>query len=452
MKHLTAGFLIVILLFTACNPSKQYVKKGDELYAMGLYEDAANYYYNALLANPKNYLAKQALEKAGNLVLTSKISQFGRYIAQNETEQAVYQYRNAQRYFNTVKNVGVELNWPSLYNDVYEDLKSDFVLKLYDKGLAQMQQKKYDLAEKTFSKITELDSNFKDVTVLRTISLLEPMYARGNQLMGIGNYKEAYRNFDKVFVVDPTFKDIAALRNQALEKARTGVVVVGSAIDKSLANIAQQTQDYLVANLVKIKNPFLQVVDRKFFNQFLQEQELGMTGIINPESAAKAGKLAGLKYVLAVRVNDYKVEDLPLKTDSVVAYEAYTESTPNPNGTYNYVTRFKKVNYADAYQKRLVSLKVFYELISTETSAVVASDIIDDVKIDEQHVFTYNGSPKNLYPNLPAGNFLPEAPKEWRANFTQLRRRLVSIDELQRNALAEIALRISAEINVYIDK
>ncbi|MFN4083271.1 MAG: hypothetical protein ACK4K9_06530 [Bacteroidia bacterium] len=450
MKKLGSIFLIAITI--SCNVSKQYTKKGDELFEMGLYEDAANYYYNALLIDNKNYLAKQALQKSGNIVLTNKISQFGKYVTQNNAEQAVFQYRNAQKYYNTVKSVGVELEWPSLYNDVYEDIKNDYVNTLYERGLEQMQQKKYEQAEKTFSKIADIDSNFKDVTVLRTVSLVEPMYVRANQMMQAENYKEAFRNFEKILQVDPTYKDTKILRDDALKKARTGVGVIMHSTNKEYDNTARQMHEYIMAALVKSKNPFLQVVDRKFFEHFLKEQELGMTGLISTESAARAGKMAGLKYILALRLSEYKTVDLPPKTDSVIAYEAFTESTPNPNGTYNYTTRFKKVNYADTYHKKSVYVRLFYELISTETSQIVSSEVFEETQTDEQHVFRYAGNAKNLYDKLPAGNFLPEPNKEWRNNFGEVQRKLIPIEDLQRDALRNIASKVSTEISIYIEK
>jgi len=450
MKNLF--ILILIMVCLSCNTSKQYVKKGDELFAMNLYDDAANYYYNALLIDKNNYIAKQALEKAGNLVLTNKISQFGRFVTQNDAEQAVYQYRNAQKYYQTVKSVGVQLQWPNLYEDVFEDIKNDYVNKLYEKGLEQMEQKKYDVAEKTFSKIADIDSNFKDVTVLRTVSLIEPMYVRGNQMLQAGNYKEAYRNFEKILYIDDTYKNTSELKKLALQKASTGVGVIMLSSDAVYQAAAMQTFEYIMSALVKSKNPFLQVVDRKYFEQFLKEQELGMTGIITSESAAKAGKMAGLKYILSVRLSHFKTEDIKPKTDSVLAYESFTESTPNPNGTFNYVSRFKKVHYADTYHKKSVNARVYYELISTETSQILESQVLEGVKQDEQHIFTYNGNPKNLYPQLPAGNFLPEPPKEWRLNFSEIKRKLIDVEELQRNVLKDIANDLSAEISVYINK
>jgi hypothetical protein len=53
--------LVLVSLLWACNPAKQYIKKGNEFFLLGNYDDAATYFYNALLADPQNLEAKQAL-------------------------------------------------------------------------------------------------------------------------------------------------------------------------------------------------------------------------------------------------------------------------------------------------------------------------------------------------------------------------------------------------------
>jgi len=446
------GYLISTILF-GCNPSKKYVEQGDKQYQLGNYEEAANYYYNALLAKRDNIVAQQGLKKAGNNVLTSKFTLFAKKAIENNSAEAVKQYLSNRKYFRKIESVGVELDWPTMYDDVYEDLKNEYIGKLYDEGLQLMKQNKYDKAEATFSKIAEIDSSYKDVSVLRMTSIMEPLYDRGLSNMNTQNYKEAFRNFEKVVAYDATYKNAKVLKEEALVKATISIGILSINTRLKIREFDQKLYQYLLTEMVKTKGPFIKIVDRNYIEKMLNEQQLGMSGAIDPVSAAKAGKLLGLKYFLLANVNDSKYSEKNTKQDSVLAYESYTESIPDPvNGTYQHLTKFKKVYYSESFQQKSYYLSVFYQLISTETAEVITSNIFNLTKNDEQQLNIYNGNVKNLYRDLPAGNYTPPEQNEWRKQFNVARRILMSKEDLEAKSYIELSKKISEEVRLYIEK
>ncbi len=437
----------------SCDPSKQYLKLGNAAFEQGDMDAAANYYYNILLLKPNHPEAKQALQKSGSFVLQNKFSAFNKYVVEKEDEKAIKQFLSCRKYYVKCQSVGVDLPWANMYEPIYEDLKNEFVSKQYDLGVAHLNNNKYDQAEIVFSKIAEIDSTYKDATVLRLKSIAEPLYLRGQKMLDLEQFKEAYRDFEKIVKLDPTYKNAFNLKAEALKKASVGLGVLPVQNQTRIQGFDTRLYQQIVASLVQYKNPFLQVVDRSSLEGMLREQSLGMSGIIDPESAAKAGKLIGLKYVLMTAISDLVYEDEGLKKDSLDAFEAYSEQIPSqiPNGLPQTITRFKKVKYQDQHQKRRLYYRVFYQLVSTQTAQVVASNVLTEEVSDEVHFATYNGNVNALYPELPIAKSMPPKPTAFREQFNQVKRELTSREELTQTVCKKIAKLIGDDLHVYID-
>lgn len=449
--HLLFAFFVLIFL-SSCDISKRYVKAGDAFLLQSNYDEAANQYYNALLVKPDNTLAKNGLKHAGQLVLDAKFANFSRFVLENNAPEAVRQYIYNQKYYNRVKSVQVDLNWPSMYNEVYDDIKNEYIGKLYDQGVQFMNDKKYDRAESTFTQIAEIDSDYKDVTVLRTNSIVEPVYQRGQKMMQAENFKEAYRCFDKVCNYDITYKEARRLKQDALAKAIVGVGIAATRNFTPTDKAEQLFNQKLVSKMVKANNPFLKVVDRNNLDVYLNEQQMGMNAGIDPNSVAKAGKILGLKYILMTTLNEMYPSVIPVKTEVKEGYEAYKESVQAPGGIQQYITRFKKVNYTESYQQRKVFYRVFYQLVSVQTAEVVASDVLLVERKDEQYFSKFDGNPQSLYPVKPENNVLPPVDPQWRKRFNETPRELQSIDYLSDLCTDELIQRIVADISTYIEQ
>ncbi|MDP1725309.1 MAG: tetratricopeptide repeat protein [Bacteroidota bacterium] len=453
MQKIVVSLVFISLLFSACDTSKKLITEGNNYFLAGNFDDAANYYYNALLINPKNPEARQALKKSANNVLSAKFSTFGKYVVENNAEGAVKQYLSCQKYYQRVQSVGVELDWPNMYNEVYEDIKNEYISKQYDEGLKLMQANKYDKAELIFSNIASIDSGYINATVLRPHSIIEPLYQHGIKMQEAGNYKEAWRDFSKVISVDSTYKNTKKLLLETQKKASIEVGILAVQNQTHKEGFHQMLDQQIMASLLKSNNPFLKIIDSNAVKRMLNAQALSLSSIVDPASAAQAGKSIGLQFVLMTALGELRYEETDLHTDSVEAYLGFTETTPNKTtGLPQNVTRFKKVKYADTWQSRKVYYKVYYQLVSTQTAQVVANDVLTEEKNDENHICIFNGDINNLYPELPAGNFMPIATQSFREQFNAVKRNILTREELIREACIILSQKLVDDIRIYIEK
>jgi hypothetical protein len=123
-----------------------------------------------------------------------------------------------------------------------------------------------------------------------------------------------------------------------------------------------------------------------------------------------------------------------------------------PNGLPQTITRFKKVKYQDQSQKRRLYYRVFYQLVSTQTGQVVASDVLSEEVSDEVHFASYNGNVNALYPELPIAKSMPPKPTEFREQFNQVKRNIASREDLTQQVCVKIVKIIADDLHIYIDK
>jgi tetratricopeptide (TPR) repeat protein len=435
--------ILLLLLAVACNPSKQLTNDGNKLAAEGRHEDAVSYYYSALLKSPNYKPAKDALRENAQIVLNDKFKVFHQQVLDHKVEDAVKQYQYAVQFSRNAKNVGVLLEWPYEYDEVYDDVRREYTGILFDEAILLMNQKKYDLAEKKLQQIAVYDSNYAHVSVLRLHTVLDPLYDDGLRTLEAGKYQEAYEIFGKVVNLDEDYKDAKVRREEALSKATSRIGILPVVTRNTEIN---NVNDLLDNQVKKSTYAFVQVVDYEGMGNMLTAR--GWTGIDSLAQAIQAGKSLGLQYIMFTRISTVVDTFIPTHIETRIAYEAFTENIPNPyTETYSYITKFKKVEYNDVYEARIITYKVLSVLVSCDDQKALFIDEFESSKTDELHKFDYKGNPNNLYEELPQGNFLPPADKAWRDLFTSAKRSLLDKPVLIKELEKEIANRLAFDFN-----
>lgn len=443
-------FILLLCLLVSCNSSNKFLQTADNLATEGNYSDAADYYYTVYLTNPNNTRAKNGLIKNGQLVLNAKFSSFAKYVVENNNEKALRQFYYCKDYYKNLNEIGIELDWPTYFDGLYEETKQEFISNQYALGINQMNDKKYDKAEATFSKIMEFDSSYKDVSVLRINTVIEPLYKQGVKYLETENYKNAYKVFSQINKIDASYKNTVQNLNVALQKSSLPIAVL--LINKTKYNANEDLNFYqvVIAKLSKSNNPFLKVVDRDNLEKLLKEQELGMTGIVDVNTANKAGKIIGAKYFLLLNVTQVNFNELKPTNYEELAYESFSERVVTSGGESQSVIKFKKVFYTETRKLRKVEAIVSYQLISVETGQIITSDNVIAEKSVRHSYSRFKGNIDNLYPSLPAGNYLPTVDPTWRESFYELNRELALNNVLANDVYEDISLKIINDLNLYI--
>jgi hypothetical protein len=266
------------------------------------------------------------------------------------------------------------------------------------------------------------------------------------------NYKAAYKVFGQVASFDNTYKQNMQLLNESLQKASLPIAAI--LVNKKKFNNQEDSLFYqlLLDRLRNSKNPFLKIIDRNSLENQLKEKAFDLNEIIVAETASKAGKLIGAMYFLLIDINEIIFDEMKPTTTVETAYESFSQRVMNETGDAQSVIKFKKVNYKETKQYRKVTAKVRYQLVSVQSGQIVSSEVFSDEAFDAHVYARFDGNKDNLYPNLPAGNFMPQAPKEWTDKFYELNRNLESLQSLANKTYESISLKIIDDINLYMEQ
>ena len=381
--------LSVLLLVAGC-ASKKYTKKAVKFEESGLYEDAAEYYYQAVKKKDSNVEAKLGLRKNGQLTLDRKLSDFSMAYKQADYKKAVYNYLEADKYYKKVKSVKVDLDFPDHYKEYYEEAKGDYLNKKYADGVDKLNREDFTAALSVFEEINKIDADYKDVKELYITAKYEPMYRDANQYLETGLYRKAYYTFENIIKGAGTYKQSVALKDEAQEKGTISVLVVdlGSSIFGN-SRFAQTATTELKGELSKLNNPFLKIVDQSAINANIIKD-----GKVNMQAANLAGVNAILSgdIVIARRIKG------DLNKEEKRGYLKEINITKNAEGEEVKKTVYHKIIYWEYTQESSAQLKINYSLTSTSNNSVLVSDAINLSNSDKIHYAVFDGDKDKIIP------------------------------------------------------
>jgi hypothetical protein len=379
----------VILLIAGC-ASNRYAKKASKFEEAGLYEDAAEYYYQSVKKKDSNVEAKLGLRKNGQLALDRKLSDFTLAYKQADYKKAVYNYLAAEKYYNKITAVHVELDFPEYHKEYYEEAKNDYLNQKYADGIDKLNREDFSAALMVLTEIKRIDANYKDVQDLYITAKYEPMYRDANQYLETGLYRKAYYTFETIIKGAGTYKQSVSLKDEAQEKGTITILVDDfSYTNYNYNQIAQNVTSDVKAKLSKLNNPFLRIIDPSTLSVNIFE---------NGQMNMQAANLAGIKAILSGKIIRVSATNGRLTKENKRGYLKVVTKTKNELGEEIKKVKYIKTNYMEYKQANKASFGMEFKLISTSDNSIMVSDMISKNTSDKIHYATYSGDKKKLIP------------------------------------------------------
>lgn len=392
-------FFISFLLFFSCL-SKRYAKKGAEFEAVGYYKKAAEMYYLAVSKNYKNVEAQIGLKKTGQLSLDKQLKQFMNFYKADNTKDAVYQFIEADKFYNKLKNIGTDLDFSNSYREYYDEIKNSYLKNKYKEGLLFLEEENFAEAEKIFTEVLSINPNYYDTKALKKTAHYEPIYRQAKEKYNIQKYRKAYMLFQTVSKGIPNYKESEEFMKNSFQKALITIAVVDFKNNTNLKKeFAQGLKNQIKKNILNIRSPFIKLIDSEN-NQLIKTQQLlYLQGKTNKQTSAKAGQMLGAKYLLTGVVERVRIDQLPLSKLEQKGYVEEKEITKDEeSGTETVNYYYYKVNYFEYTQEKSVYIKFNYSLISAETGEVVLSDVLALSNYDRIRFAVFKGDKRKLLP------------------------------------------------------
>jgi tetratricopeptide (TPR) repeat protein len=453
MKNLKI-IIILALLAGLYSPevysqSRKLAKKGAKLEEAGLPEEAADYYYKALVAKADNINALIGLKRTAPKLLDRKLQGMTTSYNNQDFQAAYDRYNDAATYTESTTKVGVELEITRLYTDRYNECRDILAEQYYNSGSALFDEGSYKLAMDDLQKCLVYRSPYKDAGDLiaeaneaKNVSDAERYYRSGLNKLSVEDYRGAYYDFGTCLSFKESYKDAELLRQEALEKGKVRIGIFEFTNNTKASGIHGTLYAYVVTYAVNCKSPFIEVVERDNLQRLLNEQKLGMSGVVDESTASQAGKVLGLDYVVMGRLIAYTKTGGEMTSRKVNAFELY----PAKNAEGVEVNRGRAVTYALNEGSVSLTCEASYQVISVETSQIVSSEVVSASESDQVKYAFYNGDPKKLCKINPTDDFFSQAAISGNMVDQRLfsaRQKLKSTDEMQSVVVKNLAQKIS---------
>ena len=339
------------------------------------------------------------------------------------------------------------LSIPDMYKSDYRELKAEYLLGLYEEGTALLEEEQYEESEAVFKEISKLDPNYKDAGKLKDIAYLEPLYISGVEALESDNYREAYDHFKMVEKKDGNYKDTKELMDEALTKGTFTIALLPFENTTNTRGLDSKITAYTLDALTSVDDPFLKVVDRENLDKIIEEQKLGLSGVINEQTASNVGELIGAQAIVTGKVLNYGTEESRMQRVKETGYEQYRVKKLNPEDEkYYYETRYRPVEYNRYYKSSSASISFQYKVISLKTGEVMLSKIVDKSVTDEINFADYDGEVSELYPSRNGNLSTNRSDRQQLVSLLNGRRELQSTTELTGNLYDQVSRSISGEV------
>lgn len=445
----------VSLFLLSCTGTKKMTKKAIAFEQQGMYSEASAYYLSALERKSTNIDAAMGLKRTGQLVMDDYLADFFKSHTAKESKASVYSYLKAKDWQKKAGMYKVSLEIPDYYTTYYNEDLSVYLSQLYDEALSYLDKEEFDLGAAKLNEILGFKTDYKDVAELKSYARLEPLYRKGNKALQIKKFRKAYGLFGRTI----SYKDSEELRAHALKEAQYPIAMLPFENATKVINAHRAFESQFLNLFIKNKNPFIKIIDRVHIQTILAEQELGISGLVDAQTAAQAGDLFGAKALLVGRLVSLDVKKALIKPSRKKGWESYQQKQYNASTKkYDLVTKYKKVHYNEFFGTNSVNMTVEYKLISTETGEILATNLISETREDEVWYITYDANSKNLLSGTWNNKLLSSdtdvinksyQDRKQIQNLLKANRKLISIEELKNTALKIVSGNAVNEINAY---
>ncbi len=455
MKRINYLYILFAFLFS-CSGINKVTKMAFTFEQEGMYKQASEYYINALDIKRNHIDASIGLKRTSQKVLDDYLEDFFKVHTSNDHKNAVYTYLKAIDWKNKILRYNISLNTPDYYLSYYNEDLDSYLNDLYEKAQRSLDKEEFYSANNTLSEIISLNPDFKDAKNLKELSYSEPIYRKGNDAFESGKYRKAYYLFKQI----TSYKDSDELFEYSLEKAQFPIAIMPFENGSTTLNAHKAFQAQFTQTFIQNKDPFITVTDRSHIETILAEQELGISGLVDYQTAAKAGDLLGVKGLLTGTVVSLDITENKITRTRKKGWERYIEIEKKVHKKTGKVIplpipKYKKVYYNSFYGRNIVSISIEYKLISTETGEILANNLIFKKYDVDVNYCTYDGEDVNLYEgnwNDMNSDSSIDNRKNNRSKIKRLlkaNRNLPSISDMKNSALKTVCSQAVNEINSY---
>ncbi len=365
-------FFVLLLLFSACNLSKEYYEKGQKLEQAGMLAEAKDYYFKSLREDKDNIDARIALKKVGFRIISENMQDMKDQYSNQQYKDAIKIYHKTLDFVTKSKSNGIDLSIDDRHATLYKDVVQNYCNELVGKADKFMGQEEYSKARELYAEILQFKPDNNEVREKFNFCEKEPIYKRAVSYLDEEKYRKAYYEFDQI----DDYRDARDLKKLAQKKATRVIAFVQM----------DYNYDRNVLYLEKLQNKLLTHKD-PFVKFVISDKPLNFR---STEELLQVGVEYNANTIFICKMNRLSISGTGLREKSKKGWEKQIIKSEG-----KWITRYKKIYYRECKNQRTANLDISITLISTENKQIVFQNNVNTEVRDKIHYYEYK-NPKAL--------------------------------------------------------
>ncbi len=411
---------------------------------MGLVNEAAEFYMEALQRKPTNVDARVKLKEVGQKYTSYMASEFFRNYNSGLYDASIESYERMKSFTKKAQDLSVNLTYPSGYDDDYKRAVDRYCQRNYDLGMSLVKQKKYNESLIYLNNVSKYNPEFKKTRELKTTAICEPNYQSAISSIEGKNYAQALKYLMSIQNQYGNYKDSRELLELCKEQQGKSLLVFnpGQGSDKKISELLLNQ----FSQSISINMQHITLINNSPFST-LPGGDAGS----NVDLIQAIRKASGADYFYQFDVVNRKYTAPSPKVTNATCFR---KVTVKKNDTL-YVNEFWPIKYNQVKNTSSYSYEFKYKLINAQTNQIVNFQNITLAKEDqvEYNEFTQKpgGTMSDYFPYNPLTTppINQYNPSSWRALFTA-NKTLKTEPELEDMLIKENVKQFEKTLNTYL--
>ncbi len=415
---------------------KRLLKDAAELEDQGLYKKSFAKYVEAMHQNTTRKVTRDGMIRCSVKLTDEWLSDF-LILKDNYGDASVLKLiKQIERHQKQLEYFGIKSTLNESNINELESYKKSTLSLWYTNAVRFIENGNYERAGDLFNRIIEIDENFKDAKIKVQEILKAPVLKEAKVALEHRQISRAWQLLTQIQPDNIDYFEALKLMKRIKERYTMTICVIES------HGYDYRLREAIIAALSAYDSPFIQLVERSELPVIIDEQKLGISGLLNDQTAAEVGELTGAESILFLNITTYYME---AGTPSKAQKTAYKKR--NIGGLIEY----EPVFYSELIQNNKLFIALNIKLVSTERGEILHSDLITHDQLNSIRYAEYNGSYEELYPVV--GDLIYKSGPERIAFFKlfESKNRNISFHKLETDAQQEIAEKVANSVENYLN-
>jgi tetratricopeptide (TPR) repeat protein len=410
-------YLLLLSLFLfSCHGTKYYIKEAQKYEKEKDYDNAVANYAEAYLQDPSNKDAKKGFKKTGQKLLDQLLDQMQEAYDEGRYKDAIDQYKKTDKYYNNVKDRGIELNFPEEKRTLYQTSKDLYLQGLFQNASASINSENYSKAKEYIDELRQNDSGYPGLSDLEKSLDADPVYKNAMNAYNKGQKLIAIQQFNQVNKIYPNYRETAIYLEELNRFPKQTLAFFPVENKSSEQNLDRLVYKGVEKKLLTMQSSLFTVNDETTVQNELLKANKAAQPPFDDNSIIQISKTLLATKSVVITVSDLSEDPIGNTENFQIAYsrEKVIYYDPYYGQTTNYQWRETKYKEVEEGVKYAIFIKV--KIYDPVTGTIVYNDVVTKSVISKVKYAKYDGDYNDLYPTM--GYISQTELNKWRSRFT----------------------------------